>query len=144
MTRKCTPLYNLVVNGNITFWERRQSSTLITSLCSSYKQGKLQNDHHQKWSTYLQQFHINIKYKKGRKIVSLTSSIDLSWLHSPLWSIPVGMMNLIGPNFINKIRTFPRPISSWVQAQMSLIFTFRTNCYAIWAMFVFLQVRMQR
>jgi len=26
-------------------------------------QGKLQNDHHQKLSTYLQQFHINIKYK---------------------------------------------------------------------------------
>jgi hypothetical protein len=25
--------------------------------------GKLQNDHHQKWSTYLQQFHLNIKYK---------------------------------------------------------------------------------
>jgi hypothetical protein len=28
-------------------------------------QGKLQNDHHQKWSTYLQQFHLNIKYKIG-------------------------------------------------------------------------------
>ena len=28
-------------------------------------QGKLQNDHHQKWSIYLQQFHLNIKYKKG-------------------------------------------------------------------------------
>lgn len=28
-------------------------------------QGKLHNDHHQKWSTYLQQFHLNIKYKKG-------------------------------------------------------------------------------
>jgi hypothetical protein len=26
-------------------------------------QGKLQNDRHQKWSTYLQQFHLNIKYK---------------------------------------------------------------------------------
>ena len=25
--------------------------------------GKLQNDRHQKWYTYLQQFHINIKYK---------------------------------------------------------------------------------
>jgi hypothetical protein len=25
-------------------------------------QGKLQNDLHQKWSTYLQQFHLNIKY----------------------------------------------------------------------------------
>jgi hypothetical protein len=28
-------------------------------------QGKLQNDHYQKWSTYLQQIHINIKYKTG-------------------------------------------------------------------------------
>jgi hypothetical protein len=28
-------------------------------------QGKLQSDHHQKWSTYLQQFHLNIKYKIG-------------------------------------------------------------------------------
>ena len=28
-------------------------------------QGKLQNDRHQKLSTYLQQFHLNIKYKKG-------------------------------------------------------------------------------
>jgi hypothetical protein len=26
-------------------------------------QGKLENDRHQKWSTYLQQFHLNIKYK---------------------------------------------------------------------------------
>jgi hypothetical protein len=37
MTRKCIPSYNLVVNGNITFWEKRRSYTLITSLCSSYK-----------------------------------------------------------------------------------------------------------
>jgi hypothetical protein len=29
------------------------------------KQGKLQNERHQKCSTYLQQFHINIKYKTG-------------------------------------------------------------------------------
>jgi hypothetical protein len=28
-------------------------------------QGKLQNDRHQKWSTYLQQFHLNITYKIG-------------------------------------------------------------------------------
>jgi hypothetical protein len=28
-------------------------------------QGKLQNDRHQNWSTYLQQFHLNIKYKTG-------------------------------------------------------------------------------
>jgi hypothetical protein len=28
-------------------------------------QGKLQNDFHQKWPTYMHQFHINIKYKIG-------------------------------------------------------------------------------
>jgi hypothetical protein len=27
--------------------------------------GKLQNDRHQKWSTYLHQFHLNFKYKTG-------------------------------------------------------------------------------
>ena len=28
-------------------------------------QGKLQNDRHQRWPTYLQQFHLNILHKKG-------------------------------------------------------------------------------
>ena len=28
-------------------------------------QGKLQNDRHQRWSAYLQQFHLNICHKKG-------------------------------------------------------------------------------
>lgn len=28
-------------------------------------QGKLQNDRHQRWSVYLQQFHLNIRHKKG-------------------------------------------------------------------------------
>ena len=39
-------------------------------------QGKLQNDHHQKYSTKLQQFHINIKYK-----MHTTNRVDdyLSW-----------------------------------------------------------------
>jgi hypothetical protein len=31
-------------------------------------QGKLHNDRHQKWSTYLQKFHLNIKYKIGNTI----------------------------------------------------------------------------
>jgi hypothetical protein len=50
-------------------------------------QGKLQNDHHQKWSTYLQQFHLNIKYKTGSTnhvtdclskppVVTLTTVLD--------------------------------------------------------------------
>jgi hypothetical protein len=30
-----------------------------------HTQGKMQNDHHHKWSKKLQQFHLNIKYKIG-------------------------------------------------------------------------------
>jgi hypothetical protein len=50
-------------------------------------QGKLQNDRHHKWSTYLQQFHLNIKYKIGSTnrvvdclsrppVVTLTTVLD--------------------------------------------------------------------
>jgi hypothetical protein len=50
-------------------------------------QGKLQNDLHQKWSTYLQQFHLNIKYKIGSinhvidflnrlQVMALTTMLD--------------------------------------------------------------------
>jgi hypothetical protein len=75
--------------------------------------------------------------------MSMTTSVDLPWLHSPLFSIPVEMRHLSDPNFISKIQTSPPPISSWVHAQMSLIFTFRTSFYAIWAISVFLQVSVQ-
>jgi hypothetical protein len=107
-------------------------------------QGKLQNDRHQKWSTYLQQFHINIKYKTGStNCVIDCLSRPLMLFHSPPCSIPMGMRHLSGPNFISKILTSPPPINSWVQARMSLIFTFRMDCYAIWAISVFLQVSVQ-
>jgi hypothetical protein len=54
------------------------------------------------------------------------------------------MKHLSGPNFISKIQTSPLHINSWVQAQLSLIFTFRTNSYATWDIFVFLQASMQK
>jgi len=76
--------------------------------------------------------------------MSLTTSFDLLWLHSPPCSILVGMRHLSGPNFIIKILTSPPPISSWVHTRMSPIFTFRMDCYAIWAISVFLQVSVQR
>jgi hypothetical protein len=34
--------------------------------------------------------------------MSLTASVDLPWLHSPLCSIPVDMRHLSGPNFIRQ------------------------------------------
>jgi hypothetical protein len=42
-------------------------------------QGKLKNDRHQKWSTYLQQFHLNIKYKKGsiNRVVDFLSRLPV-------------------------------------------------------------------
>jgi hypothetical protein len=66
MTKKCTPLYKPTTSGGITFSGRRQSSTLIISLCSSCRHKEnCRMTCHQKWSTYLQQFHLNIKYKTG-------------------------------------------------------------------------------
>jgi hypothetical protein len=57
--------------------------------------------------------------RHGAQIVSLTTSVDLSWLHSPLCSIPVDMRHLSGPKFINKILTSPPPIISWVHVNVT-------------------------
>jgi hypothetical protein len=75
--------------------------------------------------------------------MSLTTLVDLPWLHSPSCSIPMGMRHLSGPKFIIKIQTFPPPIISWVQAQVSLIFTFRMDCYVILDISVFHKESMQ-
>jgi hypothetical protein len=52
--------------------------------------GKLQNDCHQKWSTYLQQFHLNIKYKKG----STNHTVD--YLSQPLVVVLTTVLNSHG------------------------------------------------
>jgi hypothetical protein len=85
-------------------------------------QGKLQNDHHQKWSTYLQHFHLNNKYKTGStnqvvdflsrpSIVTLTTVLDscihetFGWPHlyetDPDFSTTYQMLgeNLVVTNF---------------------------------------------
>ena len=59
-------------------------------------QGKLQNGRHQRWSTYLQQFHLNIRHKKGSSnkvadclsrppIAGLTMVLDLCGHQSSTW-----------------------------------------------------------
>jgi hypothetical protein len=52
--------------------------------------GKLKNDLHQKFSTYLQQFKLNIKYKKG----STNQFVD--WLSRPLVSSSTIALNPYG------------------------------------------------
>jgi hypothetical protein len=115
MKMKSIPLYNIVVNGNITFSERKQSSTLITSLCSSYKHmGNCKMVAIRSGpSTYKSSISTS-SIIHGYQIMLLIASIDLPWLHSALCSIPVHMRHLSGPKFINKIQTFPPPINSWV------------------------------
>jgi hypothetical protein len=66
MTKRCIPLCRPADNGSITFWGRKRSSTQTTDPCSSYRhKGSCRMIAIRKWSTYLQQFHLNIKYKKG-------------------------------------------------------------------------------
>ena len=71
-------------------------------------QGKLQNDRHQRWSTYLQQFHLNIRHEKGSSnkvadclsrppIVGLTMVLDSCGHQSSKWEQLYG----IDPNFSN-------------------------------------------
>jgi hypothetical protein len=115
MTRKCIPLYKPVVNGNITFWGKRRSYTLITSLCSSYRHiGNCRTTTIRSGPPTCNNSISTSGIRQVSPIMSLTTSVDLLWLHSPLCSIPMDMKHLSGPNFINKIRTSPPHISSWV------------------------------
>jgi hypothetical protein len=85
MTRKCIPLYKPVINGNITFWERRRSSTLITSLCSSYRhKGSCRMTTIRSGPPTCSSSISTSSIRHGAQIMSLTASVDLPWLHSPL------------------------------------------------------------
>jgi hypothetical protein len=144
MTNRCIPSYKSVINGNIIFWGMRRSSTLITRLCNSYRhRGNCRTTTIGSGPPTYRNSISKLSIKQGSQIMSLTASIDLPWMPSPLCPIPVYMRHLSGPNFIRKIRTSPPPIISWVHVRISPIFTFRTDYYAIWTISVFLQASMQ-
>jgi hypothetical protein len=144
VTRKCIPSYKLVVNGNITFWGKRRSYTLITSLYSSYRhKGNYRMTAIRSGPSTCSSSISTSSIRQVSPIMSLTASIDLLWPHSPLCSIIVDMKHLSGPNFSSKIWTSPPHINSWVHVQLSLIFTFRMNSYATWAISMFLQASVQ-
>jgi hypothetical protein len=125
--------------------KRRQSSTLITSLYSSSRhRGSCRMTAIKSHPHICKNSISTSSIRQGAQIVSLTASVDLLWMNSPSCSILMGMRHLSGPNFISDILTSPPPIISWVQAQMSPIFTFKMDCYSIWATSVFLQVSLQR
>jgi hypothetical protein len=144
MTKKCTPLCKHAASGDITFLGRRQSSTLIISHWFMQTKGKLQNDRHQKWSTYLQQFHLNIKYKIGstNHIVDCLSRPPVTTLTTVLDSCSHETSD--GPNSMRQTLTSPPPTKCWVQMQLSIISIFRMGCCVIWAIYVFHQVSERR
>jgi hypothetical protein len=89
MTRKCIPLYKPVVNGNITFWGKRRSYTLITSLCSSYRhRGNCRMTTIRSGPPTCNSSISTSSIRHVSPIMSLTASVGLLWLHSPLCSIP--------------------------------------------------------
>jgi hypothetical protein len=144
MTRKCIPLYKLVINGNITLWGQRRSYTLIKSLCSSYRhRGNCRTTAIRSGPPTCNNSISASSIRHVSPIMSSTASFDLLWLHLPLCSIPVDMKHRSGPNFTSKIQTSPPHIISWIQAQLSLIFTFKTDSYATWAISVFPQASVQ-
>jgi hypothetical protein len=131
MTRKCIPLHKLIINGNITFWEKRRSYTLITSLCSSYRhRGNCRTTAIRSGPPTCNSSISTSSIRHVSQIMSLIASVNLLWLHSPLCSIPVDMKHQSGPKFINKIWTSPPPIRYWLHARLSPIFTFMTDSYA--------------
>jgi hypothetical protein len=106
-------------------------------------QGKLQNDHHQKWSTYLQQFHLNIKYKKGSTNNVLIASADHQSWHNHcarlLWARDIGVATSLQER--SRIRHIYQTLLEGKQVPN---FHLRMHCYATWDTFVFLQVSVPR
>jgi hypothetical protein len=84
-------------------------------------QGKLQNECHQKWSTYLQQFHLNIKYKIGSTNHCLSPPVD--FLSRPPVATLTTVLDSCGhetsgwPQLYDTPETWtsPPPTKCWVQ-----------------------------
>ena len=101
-------------------------------------QVKLQNDRHQKWSTYLQLFHLNIKYKTGISnhiidclgrppVVALTTVLHSCGHEASEW-----------PQFYQQYPNFATTYQLLGTCVNVTVLTFKTNCYAIWAISMFL------
>jgi hypothetical protein len=107
-------------------------------------QGKLQNDCHQKWSTYLQQFHLNIKYKIG----STNHVVD--FLSIPLVEALTIVLDSCGhetsgwPQLYETDPDFATTYQMLGAKQLSIISIFRMGCCVIWAISMFHQASEQR
>jgi len=92
-------------------------------------EGKLQNDRHQKWSTYLQKFHLNIMYKKGitNNVADCLSRPLIMALTSVLNSCRYETYDLLSTKVTQNSATHTR--CSW-RVYKFQIFTSKMPCYA--------------
>ena len=107
-------------------------------------QGKFQNNRHQKWSTYLQQFHLNIKYKKGSTnnvadylsrppIVAITTVLNSCGYETSDW-----------PLLYKRDLEFSHTYKALLGVRKFQMFTSKMHCYVTWDTFMFLQESMPR
>jgi hypothetical protein len=130
-TNKCTPLCKNTASEDITFMQTQT-------------QGKLQNYHHQKWSTYLQQFHLNIKYETGNTncvgdclnrlpVTTLTMTLDSCVHETSGWP----QLYDIDPNFSTTYQMLGANV-------VVNYFHLQDGCCIVWAISLFHQVRKRR
>jgi hypothetical protein len=107
-------------------------------------QGKLQNDRHQKWSTYLQQFHLNIKYKTciSNHVIDCLSRPPVAALTTVLHSC--GHETSEWPQLYQQDPDFATTYHLLGTGTTVTDFHIQDDSYATWAISVFLQVSVQR
>ena len=111
-TNKCTPLYKPTAIGGITFSGRRKSSTLIISLCSSYRHKgscrttTIKSGPH----TYISSISTSSIRQGANRVTDYLIQPPVVALTTVLHSC--GHEAYEWPNFISKIQTSPPPIIS--------------------------------
>lgn len=107
-------------------------------------QGKLQNDRHHKCSIYLQQFHMNIKYKKGStnnvtNCLSQPSFMEFTSVLNSCGHETVGWLHLYKSDL-----EFDNTYQTLLEGKQVQDFTSKMHCYATWETCVFLQAIVAR
>jgi hypothetical protein len=145
MKNKCTPLCKTIASGDITFWGRRQSSTLITrhySSCRPKENCRMtaikSGPHTYNSSTSTS----SIKREVPNEL--LISLVNLQSQNSPKCLTLASMRPLDGPTSMRQTLTSPPPTKCWEKTQWSLITILNMGCCAFWYISAFHQVSMQR
>lgn len=104
---------------------------------------RLQNDCQQKWSTYLRQLHLNIKYKNGstKRVVDCLSRPPVTALAMALDSCD--HENSVWSQLYSNDPDFSTTYQMFREGTLLQIFISKIACYATWVTSIFLQESMR-